>query len=194
MFRPLADGKGPSLLSASPVPDLAAAGYTDTEYAASGIADRLVGDGDTPPAEFTTRLVVRRPADAAAFNGCAVVEWLNVSSGSDAAPEYSYLAAELVRAGYAWVGVSAQYVGVEGGTGSVGVAAGEPPQSLSAKDPGRYGGLHHPVTPTATTSSARSDTRFVVITPERHRPRITRSPDSPSARCSRSANRNPRWP
>jgi hypothetical protein len=142
-FRPLTDGKGSSLLSASPVPDLVAAGYTDTEYAASGLARRLVGDADTPPAEFTTRLVVRRPADAAAFNGCAVVEWLNVSSGSDAAPEYSYVAAELVRAGYAWVGVSAQYVGIEGGTGSVGVATGEP-QSLAAKDPDRYAGLHHP--------------------------------------------------
>ena len=47
-FRPLSDGKGSSLLSASPLPDLAAAGYTDTEYAASGVARRLVGDADAP--------------------------------------------------------------------------------------------------------------------------------------------------
>ncbi|MBD0861042.1 hypothetical protein IA539_07415 [Gordonia sp. zg691] len=142
-FRVLSGGKGCSLLSASPLPDLAAAGYTETEYAASGTAERLVGDGHTPPAEFTTRIVVRRPTDAAAFNGCVVVEWLNVSSGNDAAPEYSYVAAELVRSGYAWLGVSAQYVGIEGGAGSVGVATGEP-QSLAAKDPERYGGLSHP--------------------------------------------------
>lgn len=142
-FRPLDGGKGSSLLSASPVPDLSAAGFTDTEYAASGVAERLVGDAPTPPAEFTTRVVVRRPAQPGNFSGRLVVEWLNVSSGSDAAPEYSYLAAELVRSGHAYVGVSAQYVGIEGGTGSVGVSTGAP-QGLADKNPERYAGLHHP--------------------------------------------------
>lgn len=142
-FRVLRGGNGCSLLSASPLPDLTAAGYTDTEYAASGAADPVVGDTGAPTAEFTTRIVVRRPTEAAAFSGCVVVEWLNVSSGADAAPEYSYVAAELVRAGHAWVGVSAQFVGVEGGAGSVGVATGAP-QGLAAKDPERYAGLRHP--------------------------------------------------
>ncbi|MCZ4538215.1 alpha/beta hydrolase domain-containing protein [Gordonia terrae] len=142
-FHVLQGGNGCSLLSASPLPDLAAAGYTDIEYAASGIADAVVGDTGAPPAEFTTRVVVRRPAEPATFSGCVVVEWLNVSSGADAAPEYSYVAAELVRSGHAWIGVSAQFVGVEGGTGSVGVATGAP-QSLAAKDPERYAGLRHP--------------------------------------------------
>ncbi|MFE0751411.1 alpha/beta hydrolase domain-containing protein [Gordonia sp. NPDC058843] len=142
-FRVLTGGNGCSLLSASPLPDLSAAGYTDAEYAATGSARSVVGETGAPTAEFTTRIVVRRPAEAAAFSGCVVVEWLNVSSGTDAAAEYSYLAAELVRAGHAWVGVSAQYVGVEGGSGSVGVATGAP-QSLAVKDPERYAGLHHP--------------------------------------------------
>jgi hypothetical protein len=35
-----------------------------------------------------------------------VVEWLNVSSGSDAAPDWTYLSDEIVRRGHAWVGVS----------------------------------------------------------------------------------------
>ncbi|WP_245403938.1 alpha/beta hydrolase domain-containing protein [Gordonia sp. 'Campus'] len=142
-FRPLSGGNGCSLLSASPLPDLVAAGYTETEYAASGTAEQLVGDSLVPPADFTTRIVSRRPDDPSSFSGCVVVEWLNVSSGNDAAPEYSYLAAEIVRAGHAWVGVSAQYVGVEGGAGSVGMATGDP-QSLADKDPERYAGLHHP--------------------------------------------------
>lgn len=142
-FRRLEGGKGSSLLSASPVPELSAAGYTDIEYAAAGTAQRLVGDTASPAADFCTRIAVRRPEDPTAFNGCVVVEWLNVSSGADAGPEYSYLAAEIVRGGYAWVGVSAQFVGVEGGTGSVEVDTGAP-DSLATKDPERYAGLHHP--------------------------------------------------
>ena len=59
--------------------------------------------------------MVRRPADPAAFSGTLVVEWLNVSSGADAAPDWTYLSDEIVRRGHVWVGVSAQYVGVEGG-------------------------------------------------------------------------------
>ena len=38
-----------------------------------------------------------------------------MSSGQDAAPDWTYLGEEILRRGHAWVGVSAQYVGVEGG-------------------------------------------------------------------------------
>lgn len=69
-----------------------------------------------------------------------VVEWLNVSSGNDTPSEYTYVAPELVRGGYVWVRVSAQFVGVEGGSGSVGIGG----DSLATKDPDRYGSLHHP--------------------------------------------------
>lgn len=143
VFTPLTGGNGCSVLSAAPAPDLAAAGYSDAEFAVGGSVPGITADGPVDAAEFTTRIIVRRPVDGAAFNGTLVVEWLNVSSGNDAAPEYSYVAAELVRSGYAWVGVSAQYVGVEGGAGSVGLAE-DGPQSLAAKDPERYGALHHP--------------------------------------------------
>lgn len=152
-FTELAGGTGHSILSANPGPDLTAAGYREREYAAAGrarrftAADRTVADGEltvADAADFTTRILVRRPERDADFNGHVVVEWFNVSSGADAAPEYTYLAPELVRAGYAWVGVSAQYTGVEGGVGSVGVTGGAPPVSLAVKDPDRYGTLHHP--------------------------------------------------
>ena len=49
------------------------------------------------------------------FSGTVVVEWLNVSGGVDANPDWVSLSEEIVRRGDAWVGVSAQRIGVEGG-------------------------------------------------------------------------------
>ncbi len=100
-----------------------------------------------PSAAYKTRIVVRRPASAAAFNGTVVVEWLNVSGGLDAAPDYTYVASELVRGGYAWVGVSAQKIGVEGGAVAVNTpvsAQGGAGKGLRHLDPARYASLHHP--------------------------------------------------
>jgi Alpha/beta hydrolase domain len=62
---------------------------------------------------YATRLLVRRPLEPARFNGSVVVEWLNVSTGQDLDFVYAATRELLVRAGYAWVGVSAQRVGVE---------------------------------------------------------------------------------
>jgi hypothetical protein len=72
-----------------------------------------------------------------------LVEWLNVSGGFDSAPDYLYMATEILRDGYAWVGVSAQQVGVSGGQAVVPVA-GAPTGGLRGIDPARYGSLHHP--------------------------------------------------
>jgi alpha/beta hydrolase family protein len=126
------------LLSVRPGPDLAEAGYDEREYVARGTAVSYAGHD---PAEFATRVAVRRPAAPGSFSGTVVVEWLNVSSGSDAAPDWSYLSDEIVRRGHAWVGVSAQYIGVEGGAAAVGVA-GVPPTGLKGRE--RYGMLDHP--------------------------------------------------
>lgn len=131
-LAPLAGGNGIALTTARPGPDLAAAGWSEVEYAASG----------TRPAPFATRVLVRRPESAPA-SGTLVVEWLNVSSGADAAPDWTYLAEELVRQGHAWAGVSAQFNGVEGGTSLVAVE-GAGLQGLKGVDPERYGRLHHP--------------------------------------------------
>ena len=131
-LTPLTGGNGIALTSARPGPDLAAAGWSEVEYAASG----------TTPAPFSTRVVVRRPESAPA-SGTLVVEWLNVSSGADAAPDWTYLAEELLRQGHAWAGVSAQFNGVEGGSAVVAVE-GATLQGLKGVDPERYGGLHHP--------------------------------------------------
>ena len=70
-----------------------------------------------------------------------------MSSGADAAPDYTYVADELLRGGYVWVGVSAQRIGIEGGPLAVEVPGGEAVglgKGLRALDPARYGALHHP--------------------------------------------------
>jgi hypothetical protein len=125
--------------------DLANVGYEQAEYALSGTA-RAFGRGAdgglevVEEAPFTTRVIVYRPADGAAFDGTVVVEWLNVSAGLDAAPLWLFTHRELVRAGTAWVGVSAQAVGVQGGETALGV----PTSALKELDPDRYAPLHHP--------------------------------------------------
>lgn len=139
-LAPLTGGNGIALTAARPGPDLAAAGWAEEEYAASGTAP--AADPALGLAGFTTRVVVRRPVGVAA-SGTLVVEWLNVSSGADAAPDWTYLADELVRRGHAWAGVSAQWGGVEGGTATVAVE-GAALRGLKAVDPVRYGGLAHP--------------------------------------------------
>ena len=149
----LTGGTGINLVSTSRA-DLAAAGFVEEEYAAAGTATsyRAVGDLSADgtftlepdvTADYRTRVVARRPADAADFNGTVVVEWLNVSAGFDSSPDFTYLADELLRGGYAWVGVSAQRIGVEGGEAAVPVP-GVPGGGLRAADPARYGDLAHP--------------------------------------------------
>ena len=140
--------------------DLEGNGYIQEEYAVEGTATSYVIDdaatdlpgsgefnlseGDT--ADYRTRVVVRRPAKAEDFNGTVVLEWLNVSGGIDANPDWTYLADEIIRGGYAWVGVSAQHIGVEGGpvAVSVGAAGDLAGKGLKAMVPERYGELSHP--------------------------------------------------
>lgn len=64
---------------------------------------------------YATRLLVRRPADPAKFNGIVVVEWLNTTFGFDVDGEWIMSKDEFMREGYAWVGVTADQVGTEEG-------------------------------------------------------------------------------
>ena len=90
-------------------------------------------------ADYTTRIVVLTPTDDAKFNGTVIVEWLNVSGGIDAPAVWFMAHREIARAGYAYVAVSAQQVGVEGGASLVGAD-----MSLKAQDPERYSRLQSP--------------------------------------------------
>ncbi len=132
--------------------ELAPLGYSTEEFFVSGTASsyKLAGaptpDGhwQAAPAEsapYVTRIVVVRPTDAHKFNGTVVVEWLNVSAGTDATPDWNAAHREIMRGGYAYVGVSAQKVGVDGGPSMGGSAMAKP---LKKANPERYGPLIHP--------------------------------------------------
>jgi len=130
--------------------DLSPLGFATEEFFISGTASsyKLSGpptsDGrwNAMPAEsaaYATRIVVVRPTAPSKFNGTVVVEWLNVSGGGDGAADWIAVHREVLRGGYAYVCVSAQRVGVEGGPSLL--AAGMP---LKTADPERYGRLSHP--------------------------------------------------
>ncbi|HEY6561009.1 MAG TPA: alpha/beta hydrolase domain-containing protein [Polyangiaceae bacterium] len=132
-------------------------GYVEHEYVASGTATAYVAQGPLSmdgkwtfepgtTAAYRTRVLVRRPADAGDFSGTVIVEWLNVSGGLDANPDYASLEEEITRQGHAWVGVSAQLIGVAGGTVLVTTPVGGDlvGKGLKALDPARYSSLEHP--------------------------------------------------
>lgn len=139
--------------------DLEQFGYAQEEIIASGTATcfgsdhELTHDGrwtltPGPTAPYRTRIVVRRPTDSASFSGTACLEWLNVSGGLDADPEWASVHEEILRRGHIWVGVSAQHIGVMGGP--VLVEGPDDPrtalagQGLRKIDPERYRSLDHP--------------------------------------------------
>jgi hypothetical protein len=152
----LSGGNGIRLASASEdhLPD----GWVEEEYSVEGTAVSYASEIDLPAdgmfdlhaaasADYRTRIIVRRPGTAADFNGSVVVEWFNVSAGFDANPDFRYLADELYRGGHAWVGVSAQYIGIEGGPVLVPTPLSEQAGAgigLRTLDPERYAELHHP--------------------------------------------------
>ncbi len=130
--------------------DIAELGYGAQEFFVSSTAssyasaDELSADGQwtvTPAdtADYTTRIVALTPTDPATFNGTVLVEWLNVSGGIDAPAVWMMAHREIARAGYAYVAVSAQQVGIEGGANLMGFD-----MSLKSQDATRYAPLHHP--------------------------------------------------
>jgi hypothetical protein len=151
----LTGGNGPFIGAATglAVPDR----YVQGEYVASGTATAYSAKGPLSedglwtfepgtPAAYRTRILVRRPAKAADSSGTVIVEWLNVSGGVDANPDYASLEEEITRQGHTWVGVSAQLIGVEGGLVLVKAPGVENlvGKGLKTIDPARYGSLAHP--------------------------------------------------
>ena len=142
---------GTTLLPGDTAFDLASVGYERSEWFLDGTANAyssavpLASDGgwtvtSSLPRTYKTRIIVNRPADPSRFNGTVVVEWLNVSGLVDAAPAWLQTHVELIRRGYAWVGVSAQAVGVN----QLKCPTLAPPFCPAAGDPARYGSLSHP--------------------------------------------------
>ena len=132
--------------------DLATLGYRAEEFFVSGDRDGV--PVDLWQADYTTRIVVLTPSTArtAAFNGTVLVEWLNVSGGIDAPAVWFMAHREIARAGYAYVAVSAQRVGVEGGDSLVGARH-------VTESPGSRNAIRRSVIPgtrSPTTSTPRS--------------------------------------
>jgi hypothetical protein len=130
--------------------DVGALGYAAEEFFVSGTASSYASATELGPdgrwsvtpngtAEYTTRIVALTPTDPERFNGTVLVEWLNVSGGIDAPAVWMMAHREILRAGYAYVAVSAQRVGVEGGASLLGID-----MSLKSQDPARYAALDHP--------------------------------------------------
>ena len=141
------DGRPALLLGAF---DIGSVGYAAREFFVSGTASSYAPTGELGPdgdwtvtpsgtADYTTRIVVLTPADRTRFNGTVLVEWLNVSGGIDAPAVWMMAHREILRAGYTYVTVSAQKVGVDGGVSLTGID-----MSLKSQDPARYAPLSHP--------------------------------------------------
>lgn len=146
---PVTGGAGQIVFGTSAF-DGSAFGYMEEEYFIGGTATSytsatpLSEDGSwtveaKDTADFKTRIVVRRPVEAADFGGTAYVEWLNVTAGLDTGPTWSLSWIDIIRQGAVWVGVSTQRVGVEGGGNPMGEF-----RVLKKADPDRYGTLNHP--------------------------------------------------
>jgi hypothetical protein len=131
--------------------DITALGYRMDEFSFAGVATSYKSAGQSGldnernviPAEtapYVTRIVVIRPNDQRKFNGTVVVEWMNVSAGLDVPVDWNMMHREITRRGYAFVAVSAQKVGIEGGGFSL--VPGTTP--LKVSNPARYGKLAHP--------------------------------------------------
>lgn len=120
-----------SIYSASAI-ELAANEYIEEEYFIEGTANRYT----TPPMatgevidsghRYRTRLIVRRPESAAAFNGSVIVEWINVTGGPDKDIDWWQSGAHFIDNGYAYIVVSAQQMGID---------------TLKQWSPGRYSTL-----------------------------------------------------
>tara|TARA_B100001245_G_scaffold118261_1_gene86899 strand:- start:324 stop:1775 length:1452 start_codon:yes stop_codon:yes gene_type:complete len=127
--------------------DLASRGYVMEEFFLDGDASAYNfadGASSTPDGRwntereiqstaYRTRILVVRPHKGSDFNGTVIVHWQNVTAGY----ELGSVGDDEYLRGYAWVGVSAQAVGVNGFPGPE--AAG-----LRQWDLERYGSLNHP--------------------------------------------------
>jgi len=92
--------------------DLQKAGYVEEEFIVSGAANVYdwAADGSltvkTAAAPYSTRILVRRPADPTRFSGHAVVEMLNPARRFDWAMMSGYSRDSFIEHGDAWVGIT----------------------------------------------------------------------------------------
>jgi alpha/beta hydrolase family protein len=112
--------------------DLRRHGYVEEEYLVSGTANVYnwprTGSASvrTPNAPYTTRMLVRRPANRRRMSGNVIVEPLNPSNLFDLNIGWALMHDQFMRHGDVWVGFTAKPVDVA---------------ALKTFDPARYGSL-----------------------------------------------------
>ena len=112
--------------------DLSDVGYVEEEYLVSGLANVYTWPAPgpaivrTPGAPYTTRMLVRRPANSARFSGNVIVEILNPSNSFDLNIGWGMMNRQIVASGDAWVGVTGKPIAID---------------ALRNFDPVRYGSL-----------------------------------------------------
>jgi hypothetical protein len=104
-------------------------GYEEQEYLVSGTAVDAAG----APAPYTTRMIVTRPTDPAAFNGTVLLDWVNVTAQFENSVTSIEARPMLMREGFAFVHVSLQ---------SAGLCC--IPLTPKVWDPVRYAAVSHP--------------------------------------------------
>jgi hypothetical protein len=98
--------------------DLRKLGYVEQEFLASGKANVYTwpqpgpAQVRTPNAPYTTRVLVRRPADPRRFSGNVVVEILNPSNQFDLNIGWALAQRQIVHNGDAWVGITGKPISV----------------------------------------------------------------------------------
>jgi hypothetical protein len=147
----------------TPGDDLAAHGYVEEEFFIEGSANayQTTPVGQTGAVlssghPYRTRIVVRRPRSPWRFNGVVLLEWQNVTAGYDIDAHWGVSWPHFVSRGYAWVGVSAQRVGVHGASALPGADPAAPPpvnNGLRSWSPTRYGTLDVTAAGTVTNDS-----------------------------------------
>lgn len=114
---PPGDPKSPALENTYPFfatqDPLRLRGYVEQEFYLAGEADAYSSTGEllAEGVPYKTRIVVRRPTSERRFNGTVIMEWQNVTAGYDL--DALWHGDQLTREGFAWIGVSAQRVGVD---------------------------------------------------------------------------------
>jgi hypothetical protein len=114
--------------------DLKPFGFVEEEFLFAGKANAYdvgnagIGVGSYYPGNakvisannpYKTRMFVIRPTDPAKFNGTVIVDWFNATSGYDIHLGWYHMKEMILRKGYAYVGISAQHIVVDGPLGMV---------------------------------------------------------------------------
>jgi hypothetical protein len=133
--------------------NLATRGYVESEYVLSGLAGvydwaenggRQVARARPSRVPYTTRLLLRRPADPKRFSGRVIVELLSAAGGYDTAPLWGLSSEHFLRHGDAWAGLTVKPAAAE---------------ALRRFDPLRYAALNFAMTqpPDCRTEPANTE-------------------------------------